>query len=81
MLERLALGVLDVAAEPPERALELGGSFYLTYHRWARDEQVRRAYPGLAAFVAEKRRRDPEELIVSDWWRYLQGVADGGDER
>ncbi len=40
-------------------ALALGGSFYLPYRLHARRDQVRRAYPGLDAFLALKRRHDP----------------------
>jgi hypothetical protein len=32
-----------------------GGSYYLTYHRWARPDQVRQCYPQMAAFLARKR--------------------------
>src|SRR5205085_5355700 len=33
-----------------------GGSYYLTYHRWARRDQVERCYPQMAEFLALKRR-------------------------
>jgi FAD/FMN-containing dehydrogenase len=52
-------------------ALERGGSFYLTYHRWARRDQLLAAYPRLPAFLAAKRRLDPEERFASDWYRWL----------
>jgi FAD/FMN-containing dehydrogenase len=52
-------------------ALERGGSFYLTYHRWARRDQLLAAYPRLPAFLAAKRRIDPEERFASDWYRWL----------
>ncbi|HUE95397.1 MAG TPA: FAD-binding oxidoreductase, partial [Longimicrobiaceae bacterium] len=51
-----------------DRALERGGSFYLTYHRWATREQLLQAYPELPAWLAEKRRFDPEERFQSDWY-------------
>ena len=50
-----------------ETALERGGSFYLTYHRWARRDQLLAAYPRLPQFLAAKRRHDPEERFTSDW--------------
>lgn len=44
-----------------------GGSFYLTYHRWATREQILAAHPRLPAMLAEKDRRDPRWLISSTW--------------
>ena len=40
-----------------------GGSYYLTYHRWARRDQVERCYPQLPEFLAHKRQHDPEERL------------------
>ncbi|MCD6030274.1 MAG: L-gulono,4-lactone dehydrogenase [Thermomicrobiales bacterium] len=55
-----------------DRALDLGGSFYLTYHRWATRRQVETAYPQLPAFLAEKLRHDPEERFQSEWYRHYR---------
>ena len=52
-----------------DRALEAGGGYYLTYHRWATKEQVLAAYPVLPEFLRRKRDHDPEELFQSDWYR------------
>jgi hypothetical protein len=52
-------------------ALERGGSFYLTYHRWARRDQLLAAYPRLPDFLAAKRRHDPHLRFASDWHRWL----------
>ena len=35
-------------------ALAFGGSFFLTYHRWARRDQIERAYPQFAEFPPGK---------------------------
>lgn len=51
-------------------ALDLGGSFFLTYHRWATKEQVERAYPQFAEFVRRKDECDPEGRFQSEWWRH-----------
>ena len=51
-------------------ALERGGSYYLTYHRWATREQVLAAYPRFPDFLAAKLRHDPGELFQSDWYRH-----------
>ncbi len=55
-----------------DRALALGGSYYLTYHRWATRRQVETAYPQFPAFLAEKLRHDPEELFQSEWYRHYR---------
>ena len=56
-------------------ALVRGGSFYLTYHRWATRAQLAAAYPRLAEFLRAKRAHDPDELFQSDWYRWLVEVA------
>lgn len=50
-------------------AIDHGGSYYLTYHRWARRDQAERCHPRLRAFLDEKARRDPSGLFQSDWYR------------
>jgi len=49
-----------------------GGSYYLTYHRWARRDQVERCYPQMPEFLALKRRYDPDELFQSSWYRHYR---------
>jgi hypothetical protein len=55
-----------------DRALELGGSYYLTYHRWARKDQVLKAYPQMPEFLRLKKKYDPEERFQSDWYRHYR---------
>jgi FAD/FMN-containing dehydrogenase len=55
-----------------DRALERGGSFFLTYHRWARKEQILAAYPKFVEFLRLKRRYDPEERFQSEWYRHYR---------
>jgi len=52
-------------------ALAHGGSFYLTYHRWATAAQLRAAHPRIDAFLAAKQRLDPEGRFQSDWLQHL----------
>jgi FAD/FMN-containing dehydrogenase len=47
-----------------------GGSYYLTYHRWATRQQVEACYPQFAEFLRIKRRYDPAERFQSDWYRH-----------
>lgn len=55
-----------------DRAIEHGGSYYLTYHRWARREQVEKCYPQMPDFLRLKRRYDPREVFASDWYHHYQ---------
>lgn len=55
-----------------DAALALGGSYFLTYHRWARREQVERAYPRFPEFLRQKTAHDPAHRFQSDWWRHYQ---------
>ncbi|MBA2595685.1 MAG: FAD-binding oxidoreductase [Chloroflexia bacterium] len=68
-------GIARAAAafrRPIDRALAYGGSFYLTYHRWAMRMQVEAAYPRFVEFLREKLRHDPEERFQSDWYRHYR---------
>jgi hypothetical protein len=51
-------------------AINHDGSYYLTYHRWARQDQVERCYPQMREFLLAKRRHDPTEVFQSDWYRH-----------
>jgi FAD/FMN-containing dehydrogenase len=55
-----------------ERAIQYGGSYYLTYHHWATRKQVEACYPQFAAFLKEKKRFDPDERFQSDWYRFYK---------
>ena len=55
-----------------DRAIELGGSYFLTYHRWATRAQVDACYPQMAQFLERKRAYDPGELFQSDWYRHYK---------
>lgn len=55
-----------------DRALAYGGSYYLTYHRWATPDQVLAAHPRFIEFLREKLRHDPEERFQSDWYRHYR---------
>jgi FAD/FMN-containing dehydrogenase len=57
-----------------DRAIERGGSYYLTYHRWATRRQVEACYPQFVEFLRLKRRYDPEERFQSDWYRHYKSM-------
>lgn len=53
------------------------GSYYLTYHRWARREQIEQCYPQFVDFLKRKQQYDPQERFQSQWYRhYKQMFAD-----
>ena len=60
-----------------DRALERGGSFYLTYHRWATREQLLAAHPRLPAVLAQAREWDPAGVFTSDWRRHVETTLAG----
>lgn len=53
-----------------DRAIQLNGSYYLTYHKHATRAQVEQCYPQFPEFLHLKRRYDPGERIQSDWYRH-----------
>jgi FAD/FMN-containing dehydrogenase len=55
-----------------DRARAHGGSYFLTYHRWATREQVLACYPQLPEFLVLKRKHDPQERFQSDWYRHYR---------
>ena len=81
------------AAETFRQLIDLGitcnGSYYLTYHRWARQDQVECCYPQMREFLARKWHRDPplwREWLLGECLRYYElraliGSADAIDAR
>jgi FAD/FMN-containing dehydrogenase len=53
-------------------ALRRGGSYFLTYHRWARRDQVEAGHPKLRDVLRRKRELDPHERFQSDWYRHYR---------
>jgi FAD/FMN-containing dehydrogenase len=53
-----------------DSAIHHHGSYYLTYHKYASRQQMEACYPQLNAFLALKRKFDPEERFQSDWYRH-----------
>ena len=53
-----------------DRACDFGGSYYLTYHRWATRDQVERCHPRLREFLEFKRAYDPRGVFTSDWYAH-----------
>lgn len=66
------------AADAFRRLIDLaighGGSYFLTYHRFATRPQVEACYPQFAEFLRLKRRHDPEERFQSEWYRHYRAM-------
>lgn len=52
------------------------GRFFLPYQLQYTGAQLLAAYPELPAFVAEKRRIDPDGLFTSTFWRGISALSD-----
>jgi FAD/FMN-containing dehydrogenase len=57
-------------------ALERGGTYYLTYHRWARRDQLEAGYPRIHEFLRAKEAHDPHGIFQSDWHGHLLELLD-----
>jgi FAD/FMN-containing dehydrogenase len=55
-----------------DMAASRGGTYYLTYHRYATRKQVESCYPQFAEFLRLKKKYDPEERFQSDWYRHYR---------
>src|SRR6476660_9951394 len=53
-------------------AIGRNGSYYLTYHKFAKPGQVMACYPQFKEFLDLKRKYDPAERFQSDWYRYYK---------
>ena len=50
----------------------LGGSFFLTYHRYASAAQIESSYPRFREWLSLKKRYDPNELFTSTWYAHYR---------
>ena len=64
------------AADAFRRLIDLGikygGSYFLTYHKYATRRQVEICYPRFREFLRLKRKYDPSELFQSEWYRHYR---------
>lgn len=56
-------------------AINHGGSYYLTYHKWATPDQLLACYPQFPEFLRQKRRFDPGEVFVSNWYQHYRRIG------
>ena len=55
-----------------DRGIKYGGSYFLTYHKWASRKQVETCYPQFVEFLRLKKKYDPQERFQSDWYRHYK---------
>jgi FAD/FMN-containing dehydrogenase len=55
-----------------DAAIKYGGRYYLTYHRYARKDQVLKCYPEFVEFLRLKRKYDPRRVFRSDWYSFYE---------
>ena len=55
-------------------ATRRGGSFYLTYNRFAARRELDSAYPQFSDFLTLKKKYDPLEIFQSEWYRYYKDL-------
>ena len=53
-------------------AIQMSGSFYLTYHKFADRSQVLACYSKFPDFLAAKKRIDPAGVFQSQWYRHYE---------
>ncbi|HZV89534.1 MAG TPA: FAD-binding oxidoreductase [Candidatus Binatus sp.] len=64
----------EVCRQLIRAANKRGGSFYLTYNRFATRDELATAYPQFQDFLNLKKQYDPREIFQSDWYRYYKGL-------
>jgi FAD/FMN-containing dehydrogenase len=60
-----------------DHAMAYGGSYYLTYHRFARSDQLLTCHPGISDFLEAKPRFDPGGVFQSDWYHHITAQVAG----
>ena len=56
----------------------LGGSFFLTYHRYASSSQIESCYPNFREWLRMKTKYDPTGLFTSDWYVHYRDAFAAG---
>ena len=64
----------DTCRQLMRGATRRSGGFYLTYNRFATRDDLFRAYPQFAAFLAMKRQHDPLDTLQSEWYRHYKAL-------
>ena len=63
-----------------DASVNMGGSFFLTYHRYASTAQVQGCYPLFQEWLRKKIQYDPGELFISDWYLHYRDAFHEGEK-
>jgi FAD/FMN-containing dehydrogenase len=72
-----AVRTAQLRRELIDAAIALGGSFPIACTPDATREQTKTCYPQLASFLEQKRRFDPHERLVNDWYLHQRDLVQG----
>jgi len=64
----------DTFRELIDVSADLDGSYFLTYHKWARKDQVLSCYPQMPEFLKKKQQYDPNLVFQSNWYRHYHAM-------
>ena len=64
----------DTFRELIDVSANLGGSYFLTYHKWATKEQVLSCHPQMPEFLDKKQQYDPNLVFQSNWYRHYHSM-------
>lgn len=53
-------------------SIHFGGTYSLTYHKFATKQQIENCYPHFQKFLELKKQYDPKEIFQSDWYRHYK---------
>jgi FAD/FMN-containing dehydrogenase len=70
----IAVRSAQLRRELIDAAIAAGGRFHIASTLDATREQAESCYPQLAAFLAHKRRFDPQERLVNPWYRHQRSL-------
>lgn len=62
----------EICRELERFATKRGGSFYLTYNRFAARSELDSAYPQFSDFLTLKEKYDPSGVFQSEWYRHYK---------
>jgi FAD/FMN-containing dehydrogenase len=72
---------LQHSAEAFRRLIDIAirrkGTYYLTYHKYARKDQVLACYPNFREFLSLKMKYDRQERFQSDWYTHYKKMFAG----
>jgi len=55
-----------------DQAIKFDGSYYLANHKFATPDQFKKSFPDAANFMELKKKYDPHNRFLSDWYRYYK---------